>query len=232
MKVELSIVVPVLHEAETINLFIEHIRALGKKEYYEIIIVDGDPDRDTLNAIKDQDVIKTISPQGRARQMNAGAAVAKGEVLLFLHADTKLPQSALKKIREVLEGSRYIGGAFDLELDTPKRILRFIAWTARVRVRLTHIPYGDQAIFMRRDYFNAIGRYKEIPVMEDVELMERIKRLGGKICILRDPVKSSPRKWIRDGIFYTTFRNHVIRILYSLGVSPDRLANLYYKTVK
>jgi rSAM/selenodomain-associated transferase 2 len=229
MKVKLSIVVPVLHEAEAINSLIEHIRTLGKGEYYEIIVVDGGPDRDTLDAIKDQDVVKTISPKGRARQMNAGAGMAKGEILLFLHVDTKLPQSAFKKIREVLEDGGYIGGAFDLGLDSQKRILSFIAWTARIRVRLTHIPYGDQAIFMRKDYFDAIGSYKDIPLMEDVELMKRIKRLGGKIYIIKDRVRSSPRKWLQDGIFYTTFRNHVIRMLYFLGVSPNKLVRLYYK---
>ncbi len=229
---KLSIVVPVLHETEAINPFIEHIRKVGKGEDYEIIIVDGSYERNTIDAIKDRDVIKKTSPNGRARQMNAGAAVASGEVLIFLHADTKLPLNAFKKIREVLENSRYVGGAFALELDTQRRSLRFIAWTARIRVRFTEIPYGDQAIFLRKDYFSAIGYYKDIPLMEDMELMERIKRLGGKICIIKDPVRSSPRKWLQEGIFYTTLRNHIIRILYSLGVSPNRLVKLYYRNHK
>jgi rSAM/selenodomain-associated transferase 2 len=229
MKTKLSIVVPVLHETEAINPFIEHIRKVGKGEDYEIIVVDGSYERNTIDAIKDRDVIKKTSPKGRARQMNAGAAAARGEVLLFLHVDTKLPLNAFKKIRDVLENSRYVGGAFDLELDTQRWSLRFIAWTARIRARFTKIPYGDQAIFLRKDYFNAIGYYRDIPLMEDVELMERIKRLGGKICIIKDPVRSSPRKWLQDGIFYTSFRNHIIRILYSLGVSPNKLVKLYYK---
>ena len=229
MKTKLSIIVPVLHETEAINPFIEHVRKVGEGEDYEIIVVDGSHERNTINAIKNQDVIKKTSLKGRARQMNAGAAVARGEILLFLHVDTKLPLNAFKKIREVPENNRYVGGAFDLELDTQRRSLRFIAWTARIRVRLTHIPYGDQAIFIRKDYFNAIGGYRDIPLMEDVELMERIKRLGGKICIIKDPVRSSPRKWLQDGIFYTTFRNHIIRMLYFLGVSPNKLVKLYYK---
>jgi rSAM/selenodomain-associated transferase 2 len=229
MKTKLSIVVPVLHEIEAVNPFIEHIRKLGEGEDYEIIVVDGSPEKNTINAIKDQDVIKKTSPKGRARQMNAGAAVAKGEILLFLHVDTKLPLNAFKKIREVLEKSRYVGGAFDLALDTQRRSLRFIAWTARIRVRFTGIPYGDQAIFLRKDYFNGIGHYRDIPLMEDVELMKRIKKLGGKIYIIKDPVRSSPRKWLQDGIFYTSFRNHIIRILYFLGVSPNKLVKLYYR---
>ncbi len=229
MKTKLSIVVPVLHETESVNPLIEHIRKVGKGEDYEIIVVDGSPEKNTINAIKDHDVIKKTSPKGRARQMNAGVAEARGEILLFLHVDTKLPLNAFKKIREVLENNRYVGGAFDLELDTQRKSLRFIAWTARIRVRFTEIPYGDQAIFLRKNYFYDIGCYRDIPLMEDVELMKRIKRLGGKICIIKDPVRSSPRKWLQDGIFYTTFRNHMIRILYSLGVSPNKLVKLYYK---
>jgi rSAM/selenodomain-associated transferase 2 len=229
MKTKLSIVVPVLHETEAVNHFIEHIRKVGKGEDYEIIVVDGSPEKNTINAIKDREVIKKTSPKGRARQMNAGAAVASGEILLFLHVDTKLPLNAFNKIKDVLKNSRYVGGAFDLELDTQKSSLRFIAWTVRIRVRFTKIPYGDQAIFLRKDYFNNIGLYREIPLMEDIELMKRIKKLGGKIYIIKDPVSSSPRKWLQDGIFYTSFRNHMIKMLYFLGVSPDKLVKLYYK---
>lgn len=229
MKTKLSIVVPVLHETEAINPLIEHVRKVGEGEDYEIIVVDGSPEKNTIDAIKDRDVIKKISLKGRARQMNAGATVARGEILLFLHVDTKLPQGALRKIREVLQDSMCVGGAFDLELDSDRKSLKFIAWTARIRVRLTQIPYGDQAIFIRKDYFDTLGGYKNIPLMEDVELMERIKKLRRKIYIIKETVRSSPRKWMKEGIFYTTFRNHIIRILYSLGVPPDKLVKLYYK---
>ncbi|MEW6417587.1 MAG: TIGR04283 family arsenosugar biosynthesis glycosyltransferase [Nitrospirota bacterium] len=232
MRPLISIVVPVLHETEVINPFIEHIRKVGEGEDYEIIVVDGNPERDTINVIKDLNVIKTTSPKSRARQMNAGAAVAGGEILLFLHVDTKLPQNALRKIKEVLQDGIYVGGAFDLELDSDRKSLKFIAWTARIRVRHTRIPYGDQAIFIRKDYFDALGGYRNIPLMEDVELMERIKKLRKKIYIIEEPVSSSPRKWLKDGIFFTTLRNHIIRILYSLGVSPNRLVKLYYRNYK
>lgn len=229
MKTKLSIVVPVLYETEAINPLIEHVRKVGEGEDYEIIVVDGSPEINTIDAIKDRDVIKKTSPKGRARQMNAGAAVARGEILLFLHVDTKLPQGALRKIREVLQDSMCVAGAFDLELDSDRKSLKFIAWTARIRVRLTQIPYGDQAIFIRKDYFDTLGGYKNILLMEDVELMERIKKSRRKIYIIKETVRSSPRKWLKEGIFYTTFRNHIIRILYSLGVSPDKLVKLYYK---
>jgi rSAM/selenodomain-associated transferase 2 len=229
MKNKLSIVVPVLHETEAINPFIEHIRKVGEGEDYEIIVVDGSHEKNTIDAIKDRDVKKTTSPKGRARQMNAGADVARGEILLFLHVDTKLPVDAFRRIREVLKDGMYVGGAFDLELDSDRKSLKFIAWTARIRVRITRIPYGDQAIFIRKDYFDTLGGYRNIPLMEDVELMERIKKLRKKIYIIKEPVRSSPRKWLKDGLFFTTFRNHIIRILYSLGVSPDKLVELYYK---
>jgi rSAM/selenodomain-associated transferase 2 len=229
---KLSIVIPVFHERESINPLIDHLHALGEGKDYEIIVVDGSPDGNTVKDVKDKNVIKIVSRQGRARQMNTGADAAKGEILLFLHADTKLPENAFMNIIEIMQDGTYVGGAFDLELETDRKSLRFIAWTARIRVRYTHIPYGDQAIFIRKDYFDSIGGYRDLPLMEDVELMERIKKLGGKIHIMRDSVQSSPRKWLQDGIFYTTLRNHMIRILYSLGVSPDKLARLYYKDLK
>jgi rSAM/selenodomain-associated transferase 2 len=159
--------------------------------------------------------------------MNAGAVVARGEILIFLHADTRLPPGALKKINTVLENEKYVGGAFDLRIDSDRLFLKYIAARASLRSRLNRIPYGDQAIFIRKNYFDKIGRFKEIPLMEDVELMRRIKRRGDKIFILRDRVKTSARRWEREGVFYTTLKNQMLVNLYYLGVSPDKLAKYY-----
>lgn len=161
--------------------------------------------------------------------MNAGAKAARGDILIFLHADTKLPYGALKKISRALEEQDYVGGAFDLRIDSDTLFLRYISAGASLRSRWSRIPYGDQAIFLRKKYFDQIGGFKDIPLMEDVGLMRRIKRDGGKIIILPDKVTTSARRWQRDGALYTTVRNRVLVALFRLGVNPSRLAKYYWR---
>jgi rSAM/selenodomain-associated transferase 2 len=189
----------VLHEAERINDLIGHLGQLDPEKRSEIIVADGAPEKDTLQAIQDDKVIRISSEKGRAKQMNAGAFAAKADILIFLHADTELPLSALKRMNEFIGRNDYVAGAFDLGMKSNKRIYGAIAFLGSLRSRLNRIPYGDQAIFIRRDYFNEIGGYKDIPVMEDVELMRRIKRSGKKIFIFRDRVVTSPRRWEEEG---------------------------------
>jgi len=224
-----SIIVPVFHEGNRINDLIDHLNSLDSKESFEIIVVDGARERDTLKAIQSNRVIKIFSEKGRAKQMNAGASIAKGEILIFLHADTELPTHALRKIESVIEKRGYAAGAFDLGIQSNKLMFKVIAFLGSLRSRLNRIPYGDQAIFLRREYFNKIGGYKEIPLMEDVELMRRIKRSGKKIWILYDRVMTSPRRWEKEGAIYCILRNWILQALYFLGVSPHKLVN-FYKT--
>jgi rSAM/selenodomain-associated transferase 2 len=159
--------------------------------------------------------------------MNAGASVARGEILIFLHADTELPPCAFRRINAFLPRKEYVGGAFDLGIKSDKPIFKVIAFLASLRSRLSRIPFGDQGIFIRREYFNDIGGYKQIPLMEDVELMSRIRRSGKKIKIFYDRVKTSPRRWEREGVLYCTLRNYANQLLYFLGVSPHKLVNWY-----
>ncbi len=224
-----SIIIPVLNEGDRINALIEHIRNQGFEPAYEIIVVDGDPQGGTVRAIGSEGVVTIITEKGRGRQMNAGAAAARGDILIFLHADTKLPDGALKKISRALEKQDYVGGAFDLKIDSDTLFLRYISVRASLRSRWNRIPYGDQAIFLRKKYFDEIGGFKDIPLMEDVELMRRIKKDGRKISILPDKVTTSARRWQRDGPIYTTVRNQVLVALFRLGVSPGRLAKHYWK---
>ncbi len=224
-----SVIIPVLHETNKINSLIEHLHALEGSRNSEVIIVDGSPTKDTINAINDEKIISISSEKGRAKQMNAGASIARGEILIFLHADTKLPEDAFRKIRRVLEEGMYVGGAFYLRIDSDRVIFKLISHITSFLSRLTRIPYGDQTIFIKKDYFNRIGRYGDIPVMEDAELMRKIKRERKKICIIRDNVKTSPRRWEEKGIFYTILINQMIRILYFLGVSPDKLTKFFYR---
>ena len=222
-----SIIVPVLNETDQINPLIEHIHNQGFGPLYEVIVVDGDPQGSTVRIIQDKDVIAITTEKGRGRQMNAGAAVARGEILIFLHADTKLPDGTLEKISRALEDQNYVGGAFDLRIDSDRLFLKYIAIRASLRSRLNRIPYGDQAIFLRKKYFDQIGRFKEIPLMEDVDLMRRIKKDGKQIVILPDKVITSARRWESEGALYTTLRNQMLVGLFYLGVSPHRLAKYY-----
>jgi len=227
--IKFSIIVPAFHEGESINDLIEWLNRLDSDKNSEIIVVDGDQEKDTLEAIYRNSVIKISSERGRAKQMNAGASIARGEILIFLHADTELPVRALKKIQSLLEQKEYVGGAFDLGIKSNKVIFRVIGTLSSWRSRLNKIPFGDQAIFIRREYFDRIGGYKEIPLMEDVELMRRIKKSGDKIWIFYDRVMTSPRRWEKEGVIYCTLRNWTLQGLYLLGISPHKLA-IFYKT--
>ncbi|KPK45120.1 MAG: hypothetical protein AMJ65_00975 [Phycisphaerae bacterium SG8_4] len=224
-----SIIIPVLNEADRINALIQHIDRQGFEFPYEVIVVDGDPQGGTVKAIQSKDVVTMITEKGRGRQMNAGAVVARGDVLIFLHADTMLPDGALKKISRAMERQDYVGGAFDLKINSEMLFLRYISVRASLRSRFNRIPYGDQAIFMSKKYFEQIGRFKDIPLMEDVDLMRRVKKDGKKIHILPDKVTTSARRWQRDGALYTTVRNQVLVALFRLGVSPGTLAKYYWR---
>ncbi len=218
---------PVFHEGERVNDLVDHLNHLDSKKNVEIIVVDGAQEKDTLRAIHSNHVIKISSEKGRAKQMNAGASVANGEILIFLHADTELPGQALKKIYSLMGQKAYVGGAFDLGIKSDKFIFKVIGTLSSLRSRLNRIPFGDQAIFIRREYFNQIGGYKEIPLMEDVELMRSIKKSGDKISIFYDRVMTSPRRWEKEGVIYCTLRNWTLQTLYFLGISPDKLARFY-----
>lgn len=223
----ISIILPVLHEAGTITTVIAHLRDLQQNSSVEIIVVDGDPAGSTLQAIQDDGIVRTLSEAGRARQMNRGASLARGEVLLFLHADTLLPRQALTRITAALADTRFVAGAFDLGFDTKKSIFRLTEKYAALRTRLTMVPFGDQAIFVRRAYFEKVGGYAELPLMEDVELMRRIRKRGDRICIIPLKVLTSPRRYEQEGLLYCTFRNWALQLCYRAGVSPEKLATWY-----
>ena len=221
-----SIIIPVLNEAEIINRQVQHLQTLEGNDTYEIIIVDGAPEQDTIQALEYSNVLALASPRGRAVQMNTGAALARGDVLIFLHADTALPHNAFEKIDQAMD-RQYVAGAFDLTIKSRAHALRIIEFGANLRTHMTGIPYGDQAIFMKRQYFEEIGGYKEIPLMEDIEIMQRIRRSGGKTCILSERVQTSSRRWETEGVCYCTLRNWMLAILFSLRVPPEKLSRFF-----
>jgi rSAM/selenodomain-associated transferase 2 len=224
-----SVIIPVLHESSIINTTIEHVSQRGSGFEPEVIVVDGDHEGGTVRAIKNREVITMISPQGRGIQMNRGASVARGEILLFLHTDTELPENAFTLISSAMKKARYAGGAFDLGIQSGRPVFRLIEKMVSLRTRLTRVPYGDQAIFIKKDCFEAIGRFQEIPLMEDVELMRRMKKSGYRICIIPLKVKTSPRRWEQEGVLFCTLRNWMLISLYLLGVKPEKLVRLYHK---
>ena len=224
-----SVIVPVLHEAGRLDALIDHVRKTAGAEPVEIILVDGSPDGESIGTVTRGGVTLLTAPAGRARQMNAGADAATGDFLLFLHADTRLPAGAFRRIAETLSDGRHGAGAFDLRYDSERPSMRIIARAACLRSRLTRIPYGDQAHFFRRDYFEAIGGYADIPFLEDVEIMRRIKRRRERICILPEPVVTSARRQQQEGVLACTVRNGVVVALYYAGMSPERLARFYRK---
>jgi uncharacterized protein len=225
----ISVIIPVLQEGEQINEILNSLKSAATGTPYEVIVVDGDPAGSTIMYIVDASIITVISPKGRALQMNAGAARAHGDILLFLHADTLLPGQALTNIVKALVDGRFIGGAFDLEIQNSRWIFRIIGRAASWKHRLTRVPYGDQAIFMRRDYFEDMDGYPEIPLMEDVALMKQVKRKGWRIIFLPEAVATSSRKWETDGVAYTILRNWIIQLLYLFGMPVEQLVRYYYK---
>jgi rSAM/selenodomain-associated transferase 2 len=227
IRAEISIILPVLNEADRINAAIGHLQALEASGKTEIIVVDGDPSGSTIREVGDRDVKTATSARGRAIQMNCGAALASGSVLIFLHADTMLPADAISLVRTTLRDPRVQAGAFGLGIASDRPIFRITERYVAIRTRLTRVPFGDQAIFIRRSYFDSLGGFREIPLMEDVDLMKRIRTRGDRISIIPAQVRTSARRWEREGILACTFRNWALQLAFALGVKPERLARWY-----
>lgn len=214
-----------LHEKAIHGFVCDIIEKAGKKNI-EIIIVDGDPEGSTINQLSDPFIQKIISSKGRALQQNQGAKHAKGEVLLFLHADTILPHDFYRLIMDAI-GAGFFCGAFDLYINSSHPLIQIISKVASFRSRLTGIPYGDQAIFLKKELFCRIHGYPEIPIMEDIALMQKIKKSRAPFKILPRTVSTSARRWIKQGIVYTMIRNPLLALLYYSGVSPKFLVKFY-----
>ena len=227
VKHRISVIIPVLNEASLINETIKSILALPYEGYFEVIVVDGSPECGTINTIQEKRVKKIIAGKGRSKQMNKGALHASGDVLLFLHADTALPLNALENISRAMEQRKVVAGAFDLGISSERPVFRLIETAASLRSRLTRIPYGDQAIFIRKDYFHATGGFREMPLMEDVELMRRIRKAGDRISIIPEKVSTSARRWEKEGVLFCTLRNWTLITLYFFGASPEKLTRFY-----
>jgi rSAM/selenodomain-associated transferase 2 len=229
----LSVIMPVWREAGAIEATLTRLRLrLSDVDgfRYEIIVVDGGSDDGTAALAKPLCDQLVVSGPGRAVQMNAGAAAASGDVFLFLHADTQLPASAPGRVTEFFHSSA-AWGRFDVRLTGQRRLFRVIAWFMNRRSRLTGIATGDQGIFVRRSVFEQLGGFASIPLMEDVEICGRLKRLSRPFCI-PDPVITDSRRWQQNGPWRTVLLMWRIRWRYWRGEAPESLAKLYRADVR
>ena len=221
----ISIIIPVLNEAVLITQALSALqpfRAAG----HEVIVVDGGSMDNTIALSEPFSDHLVRSPRGRSRQMNAGARVAMGEILLFLHADTLLPAGADLLILGGMKSKRRNWGRFDVSLSGSHLLFRITEWLMNWRSRLTGIATGDQGIFVQRQLFEAVGGFPDIDLMEDIALTKILKRHDRPVC-LRQRVLTSSRRWKENGIIRTTLLMWRLRLTYFLGSDPRRLAQIY-----
>jgi len=223
----ISIIVPVLNEEAALPVLLKQLEKL--EDDFELIISDGGSTDKTLTIAKkhySKGARAINSPCGRARQMNAGARVASGDLLLFLHADTYLPQDALRAIVDSMHDEEIAGGRFKLKLDNPALPYRLVGAMINMRDKLFGGFTGDQAIFIRKTVFERLGGFREIDLCEDLDMARRLKK-EGRVIRLPLPVTTAARRWEKSGLVKTILLMWLIRILFYAGVSPERLAKLY-----
>lgn len=220
-----TIVIPVLNEAATLPHTLTAVRQLQPQP--DMIVVDGQSTDGTWAALSAESDIHVLqAPRGRAKQMNAGAAATRGEWLLFLHADTLLPQESYAAALAVQQAGTHTWGWFDIRFDDPRPAFGLLAWAINRRARLRQSPTGDQAVFVRRDTFEAVGGFPALPLMEDVALARLLRERGSGYPIAV-PVITSARRWRQGGILRTILRMWFLKLQYLAGRDPAALAARY-----
>lgn len=219
----ISVIIPTLNEADNIA---DTITSIGHGNNTEIIVVDGGSIDHTVSIAKTLGAKIIQGSPPRSRQMNQGADAASKEILLFLHADTLLPENFNRHVLGAFAQSGVAAGAFELRIDSPVPSLRLIERIANWRSRCFKMPYGDQAIFMLSRVFHQMGGFPDIPIMEDFILIRRLRKKRDVVTLF-EPVVTSPRRWLNHGILKTTLVNQLIVISYFMGISPDTISRLY-----
>lgn len=218
-----SIIIPVINEESSIKELLQQLQRY-RKQGHEVIVVDGGS-RDKTVSISNSLADKVITSEaGRASQMNSGAACAHYDVLWFLHADTLISDNAVEQIQQALNKNDW--GRFNVKLSGSNILFRLIEKMMNVRSCLTGIATGDQGIFVKKDIFNAVNGYPNIPLMEDIEISKKLKLISRPICI-KEKLTTSSRRWEEKGILSTVLLMWKFRLLYWLGVSADKLASQY-----
>ena len=213
-----------LNEEVNLSRLSRHLQSISQQGH-EVIIVDGGSIDNTLAVAHEISDMIIVSKAGRALQMNSGADIASGELLLFLHADTLLPDDALRVIADSSQDKDY-WGRFDVRLSSNKLVYRVIERLMNLRSCFTSIATGDQAIFIRRGLFDRIGGFQSIPLMEDIALSRALKQSCRPVCI-KQKIESSPRRWHKHGVIRTVLSMWGLRLAYYVGVSPEQLAKYY-----
>lgn len=221
LTLSLSVIIPCLNDIKFLSVLLKDL----KNSDAEIIVADGGSHDESLNEARRLGVRVCQSLGGRGSQMNEGARISKGDVLLFLHADSQLPPHWESDILSVMEDSKIVGGAFAFAIDGKGIFFRFTEITTNARCRIFSLPYGDQAYFVRKDVFEKMKGYPVVPIMEDVIFWRRL-RLRGRVKLLPYPVKTSSRRWVQNGKFWVMWTHTLILIGYILGFSLEKLSRL------
>ncbi len=232
----ISIVIPTLNES---NCLADTLQSIfdAVSNPIEIIVVDGGSIDNTVEIATEFGVQVLMCGNGRSYQMNAGAAVATGNLLMFLHGDTRVPIGFDRWVEEwsnlskslLLKKDQSIAGAFNLKINSDRSGLRWVEWGVKVRSKFFNLPYGDQALFLKATTFHELGGFPELPIMEDFVFVRSLSKRG-KITIVPAAVTTSARRWEKQGIFKTTIINQIMILGYYLGISPDRLKQWYRST--
>ncbi len=224
---KISIIIPTLNEARYLSETLVKIQQLSP---HEIIVSDGGSDDDTLKIAAKFTPHLIKGNSGRAMQMNAGAQLATGDLLLFVHADSYIKLTSYQKMLYAMKNPEIIGGAFSLLIDSDKRALQIINQFANLRSKYLGRAYGDQAFFVKKLVFQEMKGFTEFPICEDLDFYKRLKFFG-PVVLLKEEVLTSPRRWINDGIWFTTIRNIIIATLFELGF-PPRILTKWYQTIR
>jgi len=227
--VSISIVIPTLNESAGLPILLNRLALLTERwprDKFEIVLVDGGSTDGTRSLALSRVDLLIRSQSGRARQQNAGAAVARHDLLFFLHADSTLPQDFLEQL-DVACAKGGLWGRFDVGFDSQLRRYRILAWLMNWRSRLTGICTGDQGLFIRRDLFVQVGGFADIPLMEDIEICRRLRRYGAPFCIPSVLITSS-RRWQTNGFVRTVLLMWSLRWRYFFGATPEQLVERYY----
>ena len=225
----ISVIMPVYEEESQIAATLNELKTRLGAENIELIVADGGSSVRTVDIARNFVGVRggDCRRANRGGQMNQGAQLATGKILLFLHADVRLPVNALRFIRQALADETIPGGCFQISFPTgAKWSLRLVAWGINLRTRLFKTATGDQAIFVRRQIFDEIGGYETFPLMEDIALFNELKRRG-KVVVLDQQVEISPRRWLRYGVWKTVVLMYLLRLGYWLGIHPATLKRFF-----